>query len=414
MDMRKLTAVVLSALCVTGATFAQPGAGPAAPAQPVVNDPRLYNPATPPNLVYCDPGAQDTAKCWLDLDFLLYWISPSRYPQPFLTTSSPASLGVLGQADTSVLIGGDVNFQTHNGVRLYAGGWWDEARSIGLEGEIILLEQRARGFNAVSDGTTVLARPVINALNGSQASTLVAFPGAGSGSMVIEFREKFATGDANLICNLVREGPTWINGLAGFRYVYYHEDVRATQNQQFLGRGLGQLNGVPLPPGATMAIQDQFETVNNLYVFQLGLRGETMRGPISLTGHAKVGLGLANERTFVEGQTSVGGTTVPGGVLAQVTIPSRNYQDQFVVVPEVGGQVGYQITPRWRLHAGYNLLYISNLARPGLQIDPIVNPNIIPSSQQFTGSGGPAVPTWRRNTSDLLVHGVSLGATFRY
>src|SRR5262245_61165319 len=220
MNARMLTAVVLVALCCAGATMAQPPSSPVAPVSPPLTVPRPADLAAAPQLVCADPANSFVPKCWLDLDYLFYWISPSRYPQPFLTTSSPASLGVLGQADTRVLIGDDINFQTHNGVRLYAGTWLNPENTFGADGEIIYLEQRARGFNAVSDGTTVLARPVINALNGSPASTLVTFPGAGSGSFVVEFREHFATGDANLICNLVRENCCWINALAGFRYAY--------------------------------------------------------------------------------------------------------------------------------------------------------------------------------------------------
>ena len=37
---------------------------------------------------------------WFDANYLLYFLSPSRYPQPFLTTSPTASLGILGQNGT--------------------------------------------------------------------------------------------------------------------------------------------------------------------------------------------------------------------------------------------------------------------------------------------------------------------------
>ena len=414
MRTRILTAVLLAALSGTGVAIAEPPPAPVAPVGPLVDDPRHADHGILPTVVCADPDYSRIPKFWADVDYLLYWISPGRYPQPFLTTSPTASLGVLGQAGTQVVIGGDVDYGTHNGLRLYSGCWWNADSRIGSDGEVMYFEQRAKGFSAVSDGTTLLARPLINALNGSQASSLIAFPGAASGSLVVESRERFANGDGNLIFNLVREDSTWVNALLGFRYIYFREEVRAIENQQFLADGFGQFQGVPVPAGATMVIQDRFETVNNLYLAQIGLRGETMRGPISLTGHAKVGIGWANERTFVDGRTSVGAVTVPGGVLAQTTIPYRNYNDQFVVVPEIGGQIGYQFGQRWRLSAGYNLLYVSNVARPGLQIDPIINPNLVVSSQQFGTAGGPALPTWRRNTTDLIVHGINLGVTYRY
>ena len=48
-------------------------------------------------------------------------------------------------------------------------------------------------------------------------------------------------------------------------------------------------------------------------------------------------------------------------------------RDRFAVLPEFGFDVGYQLTSRWRSFIGYNFLYISDVARPGNQIDGGVN-----------------------------------------
>src|SRR5437899_12960131 len=140
MNTRMLTTVVLVALGGAGVSTAQPTSSPIGPSLPLASEPRLPETAAMPRVVCADPINQFVPKCWMDIDYLLYWISPSRYPQPLATTSSPASLGVLGQADTSVLIGGDVNFETHNGVRLYAGTWLNSESTIGADGELIFLE----------------------------------------------------------------------------------------------------------------------------------------------------------------------------------------------------------------------------------------------------------------------------------
>jgi hypothetical protein len=415
-----LIAAIL-ALVGAGMTHADPPPAPfVPPSAPVVPPPAPFvpppdrDPGSLPPLIFEDQVDHCVPKIWAEANYLFYFLSPARYPQPFLTTSPPSSLGILGQNGTQVVIGGDVDYQTFNGFRFYSGGWFNGDRTFGSDGEMIFLEQRAKGFAASSDGSALLARPAVNALNGSPASVLVAFPGFVAGNLVFESRAKLNTGDGNLIFNLVRDEHMTLNALLGYRYLYFREEARVIQNQQFLAPGVGFFLGAPLPAGATMTILDRIECVNNVYLLQLGLDAETTHGRIVLSGHAKVGLGWADQRTFTDGRTTVGTTTVPGGILVQTTIPYRNYADHFAVVPDFGGQFGYQISPRWRLVASYDLMYVSNVARPGPQIDPTINPNQVPSFAQVGTPGGPARPTWTRNTSDLFVHGVQFGIAFRW
>ena len=62
-----------------------------------------------------------------------------------------------------------------------------------------------------------------------------------------------------------------------------------------------------------------------------------------------------------------------GGVLTQTSNIGRYYRNPFAVVPEVTISLGVQFAPWLRGTIGYNILYWSNVARPGNQIDLVVD-----------------------------------------
>ena len=48
----------------------------------------------------------------------------------------------------------------------------------------------------------------------------------------------------------------------------------------------------------------------------------------------------------------------------------RYTTNRFIVVPEVGIEAGLYVTSHIRLAVGYNFLYMTDVARPGRQVDP--------------------------------------------
>ena len=58
-----------------------------------------------------------------------------------------------------------------------------------------------------------------------------------------------------------------------------------------------------------------------------------------------------------------------GGLLALPSNIGHFTNNAFSVVPEIGVNLGYQILPRLRGFVGYNMLYWSNVIRPGTSID---------------------------------------------
>jgi hypothetical protein len=85
------------------------------------------------------------------------------------------------------------------------------------------------------------------------------------------------------------------------------------------------------------------------------------------------------------------------------------------VVPEVGFNVGYQLTSRMRVFVGYNFLYIGNALRPEGLIDQGIDVARIPN---FPAGGATPLafprPAPQFNLSDYFVQGISFGLEFRW
>jgi hypothetical protein len=83
------------------------------------------------------------------------------------------------------------------------------------------------------------------------------------------------------------------------------------------------------------------------------------------------------------------------------------------VIPETRLQFGYDVTSRVRARVGYNFLYVSDVLRPGNQIDRVVNVN----QNGLVGTGTvqtPAVPAPLLQHSDFWAQGVTFGLEFRF
>jgi hypothetical protein len=346
----------------------------------------------------------------------LFFMSPQPVHAPILTTGPPASFGIIGQPGTRPVIDGDIDYGTFSAVRWSAGAWLNQCHTVGIESSGYWLIEGSRPFSASSDGSVVLARPLIDATTGINTAGLVAFPGALAGSLELQNRVEFLTADANLMFNMLRRECASINFLLGFRYIDLWEQIKIVEQQQTLAPGIGSFLGAPLPAGAALTILDRFETSNSLYLGQLGIAAEAARGPLRIAGSAKVGLGLSHQKLLGDGRTTndATGETVPGGVLAQTSYPSRTTHDSFVVAPEFRGKIGYQLTQHLQIYADYTILYVSSVARPGIEIDRTINPTLPPSFQTFGPFVGSARPTVPRNVTDLFVHGVSVGLNLQF
>ena len=219
--------------------------------------------------------------------------------------------------------------------------------------------------------------------------------------------------------NLVNNDRCHLDLLAGFRYLRLHEDL--TYSTNFLNLPASAAFGPNIAGGFADTV-DQFTTTNNFYGGQLGLHGEWNWNRFFVDATAKVALGDVNEVTNINGSTfsnlvgdfvAVPSRTTVGGIFAQPSNIGNHSQNKFAVAPEADFTLGYQITSWMRVSAGYDLLYISQVARPGNQIDRDVN--LTQSPVQAMGAlVGPSRPTFPGNSTDFWAQGVHVGLEFRY
>jgi len=261
---------------------------------------------------------------------------------------------------------------------------------------------------AGTETTPIVARPFFDVVNNRQDSSLDVFPGLLNGRAEVSATSFFDGADLSALWT-VFHGEHWhVMALAGVRYLNLEEDVRIEERVQVSPAS-------PRFGGSAIGVTDLFDTQNFFYGGQLGAKVEWRRRRWVVDVVAKVALGDSHEVVRTWGQTTVDGKTLASaGLLVLASNTGRATRDAFAVVPEVGVNVGYQITESLRLFAGYSFIAWSDVARPGDQIDFGLNPNLIPTSATFGASGRPARPTLAVRGTDFWAQGASFGVEWRY
>jgi hypothetical protein len=325
------------------------------------------------------------------VDYLLWWLRDVRVP-PLLTTGPPASGGVLGQPGVAVLYGQD-KIETerhaipgrHLGFRATAGCWLDEGRTWGLEASCFFLERDSSDFKAESAGDRLLARPFVNALDGSQSAEIIAGFSPGVGLRTGRFNaftkiELFGQ-ELNLVVP-VAGGPDYrLDLLAGCHFLQMRERLDLTAT------------GKLLPDQAILfGVSDHLRTHNQFYGGQFGLSSEYTAGRWYVNWRGVVALGGTHQVLKAKGDRTLHSpaarTVQPFGLYVLPTNRGESSNIELDVVSEIGVQLGYQWTDHCRTHVGYTLLYWTNPVRPGDQIDSL---NLRQTAGDRSGPARPAV-----------------------
>lgn len=345
-------------------------------------------------------------------EYLHWWISGYDVPA-LVTTNRAGNLAAIGNPGTVVLFGDrELHDDDRSGGRLTLGLWLDCDQSCGLEISGFYFPEDTEGFSANSGQFPILGRPFFNLNAGQEDVQTIAFPGLATGGLIVEAPSKFWGVEANARKNLICGCDFLVDVLAGVRYLELSE-----------GLGVTELvvvePGVPIFGGQTASVFDRFDTRNRFYGGQIGAVAEWRRDRWGVDLRAKLGLGVTHQEININGGQTVvgpsGGTTgFVGGLLALPTNIGHFSRDRFSVVPELGVTLRYQITTNLYASVGYNILYWSNVVRPGDQIDRVLDVTQIPNGPlgfQPTGQRRPAV-LFRE--SDLWAHGISVGLELRY
>ena len=400
-----------------------PAAAPVRIGSPVLTPPARQAPVQqapvepPPTPQSFDapPDAGPLAREWQQFEYLLWWIRDAHTP-PLITANRAGPAPVLNDASTTVVAGNrGLDNLDHSGGRFTLGGALDSAGTVGLEGTYFFLGSRTTtvgaGTNA-APGTAALGIPFNDVTTGTQAAQTVTYPGFARGSVTVSDSARLQGAELNGIVNLAWNGWFQADGLIGFRYFEVDEGIQLAYQSDRLS--------VPGGTGLQIGAADQFDGHNRFYGGQLGLRLNFARGPVFLNLVSKVALGDTFEVVRINGVSAIAPPGMPahllqGGTLAVASNSGRFTRDQFGVLPEATVRVGVLLRNKARLFVGYNLIYLSALARPGDQIDTNANPTQIPLS---TRGGlpffGPARPQFAFHGTDFWAQGLVLGVEYRY
>lgn len=348
-------------------------------------------------------------RLWFRAEYLLWWIKDADTPP--LVTTGPATVarpGALDSPGTVVLFGGaNIDANVRNGGRFLLGWWADEEHSLGLEAGYVFLGSRAIVFSGASAPTSVLARPFFDVVNNRGDSSLVGYPGLVSGTVDIRAVTFFDGVELNGVWTLAQGERGHVRALVGLRYLNLEEDLHVVERANVAA-------GAPRFAGSTLAVTDIFDTQNYFVGAQVGLKAELRRKRWFLDVAAKVALGDTHQIVRTSGSTRLNNAPfADAGLIVLASNTARVSSNGFAVVPEVGVNFGYQLAEFCRAFVGYSLIYWSEVARPGDQVDLSLNPNLIPTSATF-GAGGPQRPTLSLQSTDFWAQGVSFGVEFRY
>jgi hypothetical protein len=350
---------------------------------------------------------------------MLWWLKSAPVSVPLLSTYVPGSLsattgsgGAFGVPGTIVLTPDHLGYGPSLGGRVTLGGWIDDEHRFGLEGSGFLLASQTAGSTFLSDGTSPLRALFVNPPPGSgfplgQSSFVLADPGYASGGQLLTSSIRLWGAEANGLYQAINEDNLSLSLLGGFRYLDLAESLTITDSESFASFG-------------NYTATDAFGTHNQFYGGQLGFKADGRWKQFFASVQAKVALGVDHESVTINGITGItplgGPTTIAGGGLyAQGTNIGRTTHDEFAVVPSVQVQTGVDITRHLRAFVSYDFLYLSNVARPGDQIDQVLNltQNHLLSASA-PGLVGVPHPAQQLSTTDFWAHGVSIGLRISY
>jgi hypothetical protein len=418
-------------------TSAAPAAAANAAYAPASDGSAAHSPAhsaahPPVTDLSCSGGC--APRFWASADYLHLWIQDGEVHIPLVTTGPDNVLfsGIPGQPGTVNLFPSDgrLDYGDLAGWRVSVGAWLDDAGCLGIEAGGFGTERGSTGFSLAGDanGQPFFGRPFINALTGANNLYFVsqnfadpALDANLTGALAIDSSTRIWGWEVNGVTSLSREKYFKSEAIYGFRYIDLDENLRFAESLRSLGgAGGGFFLGAPVAPSESITSFDSFDTRSRFYGGQVGARAEWRRGDFLLGLAGKVAFGVSRQESTINGGTSrvdaAGNVvaTAPGGVYALTSNIGHRSHDDFAIVPEVGINLGYEVSSGIILRVGYNFLYLSSAARAAEQLDPVINPGLVPSDATFGTGGGPQRPLQPLDNTNFYAHGLNLGVELRY
>jgi hypothetical protein len=382
----------------------------------------------------CDPCrggcCPSPGMVWIRAEYLYWWTQGMHLPPMVSTGPDATQPGFLGSPGTQVLFGGNsVNGFGRSGVRLTAGMWLNPCQTIGVEADYFGLVSANTNFFAASDGngSPIISRPFFDTRGDldNQNVEIVSSPGILSGSVSVNATTSLQSAgirgvfnlcckqkcyDNSCFCGLNGPGVSRFDFLLGYRYMTLNDGVNVHEN----------LNSLLVQAPGNIQVNDSFVSQNQFHGVEIGTRMQKYRGRWSMDLLSKVAIGNVNQVVVINGATAItppGGPTqtFQGGLLAQTTNIGRYSRNDLGFIPELGANLGYQLTPRLRATFGYTFMYWGNVARAGEQIDFNVNSNYLARKPvPSVPFGDPRHPLFAFNENSFWAQGISTGLDLRW
>jgi len=349
----------------------------------------------------CDPCCPQRPTMWLNAAYLLWSVKGQDTPP--LVVANPNAAPILGNLGTSVVLGGDNLENNWRSGGRFQFGFWLPNDQWGFDFGYFYLGDRVESFKLGSNGVPQIGRPFVNAANGLPFTELVAGGGVVGGIQVDNAFRMWGL-DAHLRKKVSCSPLGWCDAFVGYRHLYLDEKLSITET--------------PTLAGTSFIVNDRFGTQNTFNGIDFGFQCERrIAEHWFVQVNARIALGNINQIVDISGDTtrSVAGgatTTAVGGFAALPSNIGKFQQNRLGVIPEVGVKVGFDVTQNLRVFAGYDVLWINSVVRPGEQIDPVINLGQVPfHGAPNTGQARPAVLF---NRSDFWAQGANFGLELRY
>lgn len=364
---------------------------------------------------------------WFSAEYLMWWQDGVSLP-PLASTGRLSDRDPL--AHGSVLYGGnDVITDNLDGGRIDFGFWLDKRHTWGIGGGGFALDRGTSHFAGGSQNDplvrpiiTVLDNPVPNIDELGEAMALVNYTAVGhTGTLNIDVDSRLTGWNVylrhfrNAEQGCTHMGPCscptrWCSRTEhrlGFRSVELDEGIGMDSNVMVAGAGPGD---GPL----TFALTEMFRTRNQFNGIDLGWHHSRSIGYWNFDLGLQLGVGNMRQTVQIAGSTIINGTgpSLNGGLLALNSNIGNYHRNEFAVLPEFNAKVGYQLTDRLRATFGYTFLYMSNVVRPGDQIERIIDTAQIPNANAPTPTT--VFPRFAFDNTDYWAQGLNFGLNYRW
>jgi len=412
-------------------SLAPPPKSPVGPVMPgVVVSQALQSPAeippAPLPIPVATPGlnsgqrviAVDSARApvrwWGNAEYLIWW--PKQQPLiPLLTGNNDGFIPVVGSPGTAVLIGNS-SVKTLNvpGGRFSLGANLGGQYNFGIEANYFFLGTQNSFYSSggfPQEAYSFLGIPFVDPSSNQEDSySLRTFRDGGS---LNAFTSTRVTGWEALFSMSLYEMPGFrIQGLLGYRYFLANEglQIQVSQNDTVFDQDFQLFNQSTLR-------YDEVNTSNRFHGGTLGTRTNIALGAAGFFElDSKISIGNVKQVVQRSGGNIVTteGNANPvvtdnSGIFVQPSNAGKYVNTLYAFVPETGMKLGFNYGPA-KVYFGYNVIYLSQAARPSDQLDRTLELNQLANG--FPGTFNR--PSNATVSNDFWVQGVSFGLELSY